>query len=57
MPALIAADEEFRKQDQVGIGGLAPGLAGAGKVVLDRSESRVELGERDDESVSHGEGS
>ena len=51
----IAADEELGKEDQVGIRRLAPGLAGAGKVVLDRTQGRVELGQRNDESVGHGE--
>ena len=53
----IAADEEFRKQDQVGIRRLAPRFAGTVQIGTDRAQSRVELRQRDDESVGHGQGS
>ena len=49
----IAADEQFREQDEVRILRLPARLACAGEIGVDRPERGVELGQRDDESVGH----
>ena len=49
----IAADEQFRKQDQIGIRRLGPRLARLGEIGIDGAQRGVELGQRDDESVGH----